>query len=219
MALRRDVYLPAAESVLRLQALLGSLMDLKIADETLSRESTSHLAAISKISVIGSNKTVEAVSRLLTEYGTAFLDLSFHRALLVERQKRIDQVARSVEAFEVARLRRPDAPEKEEPNLRRIVCEGMIAAERQYKGELTEYDSLQADQRKQSLELLRLCGDHTFRVAELSPPALFAAREEIELPLSQEEYLKIQATSLRKNKALLDAFCKRIEEFANAPNS
>ena len=85
MALRRDVYLPAAESVTRLQALLGSLIDLRTPDENLSRESTTHIAVISKISVIGSIKTVAAVSALLNEFNSAFLDLSFHRIILIER--------------------------------------------------------------------------------------------------------------------------------------
>jgi hypothetical protein len=75
MALRRDVYLPAAEGIVRAQQLLGQLVNPALELQDIQKEITNALVAISKIHLVGDQATVEAVMAYNRQLLLAYFEL------------------------------------------------------------------------------------------------------------------------------------------------
>ena len=77
MALRRDVYLRAAEVISRAQNMLMRLTDLSVSDQDFSASFCRDSSAMAQVQVVGTNNTVQAISAFGPELSAAFLELSF----------------------------------------------------------------------------------------------------------------------------------------------
>jgi len=72
-ALRRDVYLPAAEAAVHLNGRMGVLPQLDFAKVDSQLELAEFSAAMTKLQLVGEPATAELASDVLSEYGAAFM--------------------------------------------------------------------------------------------------------------------------------------------------
>jgi hypothetical protein len=84
--LRSDVYLPAAEAIVGMAALVGRVVDLKANEEELNRESRAFGVAIARVQAIATPETMRRVSDLQRTAMTEFMAFRCARMPLVARQ-------------------------------------------------------------------------------------------------------------------------------------
>jgi hypothetical protein len=220
MTLRREVYLPAAESASRLQGILGQLVDLTVSNQILARESLDHVTTMARITVVGSDKTVKAVYSLLSEFNSAFADLSLRRIALTTRQRRLDEVAQALQMTSAEQnrwldiLRGLDPNQRTDPSFWNVVKENLDRLLRQHEEYSTEHEALLTSQLPDRLEFADACLTRALNVAERIPSAVFAVRQELELPLDEEGFLRIHSEGLDKTKAIFRDFVATIRSEA-----
>lgn len=72
-ALRRDVYLPAAEATVHLNGRMGTLPQLDFTKTDAQLELANFSAAMTKLQLVGEPATAELASAVLSDYGAAFM--------------------------------------------------------------------------------------------------------------------------------------------------
>lgn len=221
MSLRRDVYLQAAEAISRTQAILGRLLDLNTPDGDLATESRIDSGVIARIQVVGTDQTVRAVSAFMNEFAVAYAELSFERICLVERKNRIELVKQYREKASQEQdrwlelMKRMNLQGSSDQCLWNVIQGNFEFARKQHEGYSREEQSLWAEQNREHLQSLKSCIEHSSRLAELIPPAVFAVRDELELPLNTDEYMKSFNESMKRGKAALDAFVQKLQQLAD----
>lgn len=75
MSLRRDVYLPAIESVIRSQALLGQIGDPNADLRSIQKKMTEALATLAKVHLVAAEPTVRALMNFQKTQQPAYLEL------------------------------------------------------------------------------------------------------------------------------------------------
>jgi hypothetical protein len=78
-SLRRETYLAAIEAISAGMVAVGRFGELNIKEEELMRSYTDKSPAIAKVSIVGKNDTIEAVTNFNSELLGAFLRLSSNR--------------------------------------------------------------------------------------------------------------------------------------------
>lgn len=179
MVMKRDVYLPAAVSISKLQSLLGQLKNLSVADNDLSRDLIDHVAVIGQIQVVGSDPTVQAIIPLMAEYAAVVTDLAVKRANLVVLKNLVDGLPEECKS--------PDGPFRE------------------------SHSYLQQLGAKE-IELSKSLILGIESVSAKLPPALFAVREELGLPLDRQAYLLLVENTRRKQVEILESQIREIEK-------
>lgn len=97
MSWRREVYLSAAESVSRLQGLLGRVADLNVPDEEFSRIYQDDIAKISRIQVIASERMMSAINSFIAEHLAIYMTMQVDRAVLAAIKRQIDAATEDTE--------------------------------------------------------------------------------------------------------------------------
>jgi hypothetical protein len=179
MTMKREVYLPAAVSISKLQSLLMQITNLSISDDVLSRDAIEHVAEIGKIHIVGSDTTVKTLVALMDEFGTAFRDLFPRRSQLAKLEQAISQLDED---------------------------------KRTNEGEFKDWHPLLQERAKQLVALLKASVSASQKVAEKMPPAIFAIREEMELPLDRDVYLMFVNEALRKNIGAFEEMISAVEQ-------
>lgn len=212
MALRRDIYLPVAEAVSKNQNILVRIADLDIPEEDFSAEFYRNSAAMAKIQVVGSNGTVQAVSAFSHAISAAFLELILSRIPLVMRQKRIESLADFInkshkEIDHYIELMKQLHLEGDVDRRKWKVIDGHVKLVQQHQAKaITDLQQLETQQNEERFKLIKICMDKFSDTSRFIPPAVFAVREELELDLDKESYLKTYNDNIKKGKEVLDSF-------------
>ncbi len=214
---RRDVYLEAAQSISRGFSFLGRLLDLNTSDQELSTAYQEDLSRIAKIQVVATEKTVQAVTAFSNEFTSVYLKLSLDRIPLVKRKNAIELLDMYSEksSHEIDRyvelMKRLNLEGNADERLWKVINDYVEFERTRREQSSQQRQALATQQGKEHLALIKSFIDQNLRLAMLIPPALFAVRSELELPLNREEYMKSFKESLERNKANMDSFLERIQ--------
>jgi hypothetical protein len=196
MALKRDVYLPAVEAITRAHALLGRLTDVNVDQVEIGAQLTADLATISKVQLIGSDTTIQALMAFMKVLMPAFMEMVVQRAPLMVRKHSIALCQTYMDAA-LAENRRLVQLMKElniSGNTDRAAMERLT---RQGQQELEFFHARAKEQKEltdqNNVALFALIE----RLAELMgpitatiPDALISARRDLDLPLDEAGYRK-----------------------------
>ncbi len=179
MVMKRDVYLPAAVSVSKLQSLLAQVTNLNANDADLNRELIEHVAVIGQVQVVGTDLTVQAIIPLMAEYAAVVSDLAGKRAHLMVLKNLVD---------------------------------GLPEADKSPDGPFREWHSYIQQFGAQEIELSKSLIAGIESVSNKLPPALFAIREELGLPLDRQAYLSMIQDTRRRQVEILESRIRDIEK-------
>ncbi|RQR21634.1 hypothetical protein DIE23_37890 [Burkholderia sp. Bp9143] len=196
MALRRDVFLPAVEAGLVMQSSIGAVTNLEMSVATVVERFQASNATFAKVAVVGAQETVTACQQLSAGLGAAFTDLSLQRGTLQQYQNRLAELDRYIAIHEGLR----DSWIKVQQDL---VAKGEKSAEiwtaarghfTQHMNEinkaLTERGNVIQSRDLKQLEANELLAKQLELLSPLFPPALFAMRRELQLPLDEQSFLE-----------------------------
>jgi hypothetical protein len=196
MSWRREVYLYAAESISRLSGLIGMIADLEIPDERLSSGFQEDIAKIARIQVIANDKTIAAVNAFTGEVAVVYVQLFVDRALLCADKKQIQALSEELERSKKARqeyqailVQRSETLQQDQSFRLAISMEIQVSLKKaEYCS--TKIQELMDQLPRAQLALMKSTSDAGFRLGPLITPALFAIREELEMRLDEEAYLR-----------------------------
>jgi hypothetical protein len=213
MAVRRDVYIPAAEAIARIQNVITELADFRADHVVHSRQITADLGSLAKVSVLGTDATVAAISRLTAASTLCYLQLTAMREHLLQRQR---TVKAAITARDNAASQRRQIADLFHQAFKTDNNDATVLRRLQ-----TQFEGDDRAAKERQTEVDRLLEAHTneergvrLRVLEMNqevlrhvPDALLAVRRELELPTNEDALRRMfaeqQAAILRISRRLL----------------
>jgi hypothetical protein len=217
MALRKETYLDAGGHVSRTLQSLSRIANLNYSENDLAKEIGDNFAALAKVQVVGNTDTVTAITALTDSIGLACDALTLGRAALTQRKALIEIQAE---------LARKAWAEKEQvlEHMKLANLEGTMDKRRldylnasfqfqnkEHQAHLTQQHTLEAEQKKALIELIREAAERTAQTARFVPPALFAVRRELDLPLDEDAYLRVFNDSYQNRLNSLNAVLDKLQ--------
>jgi hypothetical protein len=220
MSLRINVYLQAADSVVRSQGLVATLANPDMPEAQAMATYQSDLSAIGKILVVGTEETVKAITQFSNAFNAATLEMFLRRASLAMLDVKIKDKREWVEAsaknrddffqkwIEALKTKEkthlpPDYYQQNHKNWSENYLE--------WSKELTALEKQVLPAR---LELMRFGMELCAALGGFTNPAVIAIRKELELPLNADEYLKLATESGIVQRAAIEGFMKRLTQMA-----
>ncbi|ASW04442.1 hypothetical protein CJU94_40590 (plasmid) [Paraburkholderia aromaticivorans] len=214
MALRREVFLPTVEAALAMQASIGTLVNLAVPAAVALDKFTAGNATFVKVAAIGTQETVTACQTLSSALGRGFWELSLRRGGLENFQNQLADLDRNTAIHEGLR----DSWIKVQQE---FVAKGEKDAEvwqaarahfthhmNEITKALTERSRIVSERQKAHGEMVRIMLKHVETIGPSFPPALFAMRREMQLPLDEAAFLerfnKLRDDQLAVVKATID---------------
>lgn len=215
--LKKEVYLDAIESITKTQGMIAAFSNLNISEDQISSGFANENGKIAKVQLVGSEKTVEAVTKFMGEIGEATLSLMLKRSSLISRKNEIQLI----EGFRVKSQSEVDryVGIMKDLNLRGIIDEQTWAnVKTSYETEFKQLDGLneQLDelwrqQNAEHMEFVKVCMEKFFYISSMLPQALLSAREELDLAIHEEKYLKIVERNVEKGREVFEQFMSQIK--------
>ncbi len=197
MMLKRDVFLPAAEAMIRTQGALGSLADPAADHAAIVRQFTADLATIGKAQVVASESTIDAVMAYLRVVSPAYIQASIERAQMMARREAIAMAKSFMERAD-RDLQRYDELLKEsflsggpDPKLAERLKHLIDTAREARKGHSERYVALLRQNAQASVEVAGRSITRALEIARTIPDTLLAARSDLEMPIDADRYRKI----------------------------
>ncbi|MFA5784495.1 MAG: hypothetical protein WC962_06420, partial [Phycisphaerae bacterium] len=212
MDMRKEIYLKAAEAMTANQMIISSSSNLEISDYELSQKLSESSVILSKVCLIGSEKTVKAVSELSNEMTNQFLRLAIKRIPLVKRKMEIDGLSKQIEhftkeqsqAFEL--MKDYNLRENTDEWARNIINIRIESSKKFLDKAISKRDALSNQNVKELMIYSKLSFEALKEISKYSAPVLIAIREEMDLPFSEERYKEILHASLDKTGKTLNEF-------------
>jgi hypothetical protein len=204
MSLRREVYLQAAAALAHSNASIGRVTIVEYDQNKITKEFTDDLATISRVHIVGSNETVEAVMNYVNELGAAFMNLVRRRVPLAVRMQNIET--------HVALMNRANADrERLLATMQQYNLQGIKDSEKwnalnvqfgfanqQFEAQSQLAARLRIDQMKEQLAVSEYVREIAERNTILLSNAVLAVRNEMEMPLDKKQYERQWAAQREK---------------------
>ena len=211
-SIKKEVYLQATEALTRTQNIVANLANLNIDEQKINAEMVKDAGLIAKVQIVGSEKTVKAVTIIMSSIGTAILELMLERSALVNRKNEI-------ELLEKYRIKSADEIDRYISIMKNVNLEGSQdqrlwdTINQNIEFESTQRDKYEQEindlweiQNKEHLEFTKKCMDKFFEISSLLPDAVLSVREELDLDISNEAYLDIFNKNIEQGKQVFSKF-------------
>jgi len=217
MALRKDVYLAAAEAAAAGLLAVGRFANLDTPHDKLIEGYLDKAPSITKVHIIANEQTVKAVLNFSTELSAAFLRLTVKRIQLVAQKQQIGflraqfdvsikENSRTLELQKQYNLEGLTDPRKWD------VLQQNFEFERARGEQLRqEADTLDASLIPRHLEFLEEVFQESITLGRLLTPALFSIRKELELPIDETEFHRISEEATTKQVESLKKFMRDLQ--------
>lgn len=215
-SIKKEVYLQAVEALTRTQNVVASLSNLNIDEQKATAGMVNDSGLIAKVQIVGSEKTVKAVSTITASIGTAIMELMLERRALVERKARIESLEglRSNAQSEIERyisiMKNLNLEGNQDKRLWDTINNQVEFETKHRDNFIQETSDLWNAQNKEHLEFTQKCMNKYFEITSLLPVAVLAVREELSLPISDEAYLNIFNKNMERGKQVFSDFVERL---------
>jgi len=197
MALRRDVYLPAAEALARCQGALGRLTDVNADQKAIARQLVVDLATFAKIHLVASESTIFALMTYQKTFMPAYFELLELRAPLMNRQRAIEEQQTFMDAAiaehkQIVQLMRDHnlsgSSDTALMDRLKLQSQSLLQRHNQYNEQQT---ALGREQSVAQLNIVEKLTEILERTAPLVPDTLLSARHDIDMPIDDARYRKL----------------------------
>jgi hypothetical protein len=209
LALRKEIYLAAAEAISAGIRAIGSVADMNLSNDEVYRGYLEKAPAIAKVHIIGGEETLRAVAEISSELTSAFLELTAKRMPLVSMKQHIAVLEQQIASFGKERdrmleLMRDHNIEGNGDTRRFTVLQRNFESQQnQIKQYVQEQQKLNLTLYSAQLNLAEGCLTLSSKLAKLAVAAVVSVRRELELPIEQAMY--VQLTDELRTKQQTDA--------------
>ena len=217
MALRKDIYLAAAEAASAGLLAVGRFANLDIPHDKLTEGYLDKAPSITKVHIIANEETVRAITNFSTELTAAFLRLGVKRFQLVAQKQQvgflraqvdesIKENARTLELIKQYNIEGLADRRKWDVLQQNFEFEGN-------RGERArqEADTLDTSLIPRQLEFLEEVYAETIKLGRLLTSPLFSIRKELELPIDETEFRRISEEAIAKQVETLKEFVRDLQ--------
>nr|WP_175799616.1 hypothetical protein [Burkholderia anthina] len=217
MDLRRDVYFGAAKAVTEITSITGALTDVNTSNEKIRDAYSKAIADIAGVHIVASAKTLNAVAEMSHAISKLYLEISLARAKLFMETEKLKALS-SIEATEIQNGTALNEMMKQH-NLSGGTPDQWERIQQQWEihqkiltGQAQKRTEQQKIVLKLSSDMLKQYCEGAGQILPLQASALIAIREELGLPMDENEYLKFID---RSRQATKEATVKGIDFLAN----
>lgn len=216
LAIKKDIYLDAAEAVSAGLSSLANLANLDIPDDKVMEQYTQKAPSLAKVQVVGSMETVDAFLALTGEHSGQMLKLWAIRHQLMAQKRQISSLDVQVSEF------RKEADRFLEM-IKQYNINGIADQNRwgvlQRNFDFEHKRSVETNQKRQDIAhqlaikqiaFIQQCSLATISVSTFVIPVLTAVRKELELPLQLEGYRASVEKSLARQRETLEEYLGEI---------
>lgn len=214
MALRRDIYLAAAEAVSAGMAAIGRFPNLDMPNNEVTDEFQRKSPAISKVHVIATPETAQALSHFMGELNKVLLTLWVKRYELISGKTAISVVGNQIANFERARdgfleqIRKNNIEGVTDKRMMDVLQQNFDFEQKRIIEAANRNVALAEELYQKQLGFAHECVIETNKLGSLITPILSAVRKELELPFDPVAYNEIIREEAVKQQ---EAFIKALE--------
>lgn len=225
LALRKDIYLTAADAISAGLIAVSQFSNLDIPNEKLIEKYIEKSSAITKVHVTAKEETIKSITILTEELNATYMKLFAKRIPLIMQKQRLAFFQNQIDAFSAERDRMLHL-------MRQFNIEGLTDQNRfntiknNFDFELKRIDELIAkrdqlaiDFGMKQLAYARECITESSRLSRFLMPLLISVRRELDLPINEAVYRQIIDESVSKREDYLTEFFKSVQSFMVPPNS
>ncbi len=225
MALRKDIYLAAAEAASAGLVAVGRFANFDIPHDKVTEGYFDKAPSITKVHIIANEETVRAVTNFSINLNAVFLRLSVKRLQLIGQKQQIgflraqgdmslQENSRTLELIKQYNIEGIADPRKLN------VLQQNFEFERA-RGEQVrrEADTLDASLIPRQLEFLEEVYDETIKLGRLLTPPLVSIRKELELPIDETEFRRISEEAIAKQVESLKEFIRDLRSLIAAQHA
>lgn len=217
LALKRDIYVPAAEGVNRLVRLIYSMNDLDLSNDQLVLEQKEASTAIARLQVVASNELIQATNVFMHAFNLAYMEMILKRAPLIDNKIKMDLVEGVLKNVNqdqdrlIEYMRQANLSGSPDQNAMNMLNRSFEYGQTRRTELSAQHQKLWVEQGHARLTLSDACFSEGVKLSNLVPPMLFAARRELEMPIDEAVYLVQHDAYMQKAK---DAFSSFLAEAA-----
>jgi len=214
LALKKDVYLAAAEAVSQGIAVIGNFANFEMPDEAVVKPYSEKSSVIAKVHVIGSFDAIKALNNFTNELSAIYFKLFTERARIFKDKVERDLVFKNIELY--ARQRDGTLELMKQFNLEGSKDPqkwGVLQNSYQFEADsaqqcITQHGALSKQFSQKQLVFMKQCVEYSQKVSVLIPPLLLAVRNELDLPLDEKAYQETVNAGISRQREAVNQFVK-----------
>jgi len=221
MSIRREVYLKAAEAISKAYTIIMGLPQADLQSSSWKKDVNSISESLMKVHVVGTDDTVNAVTRFSSAFSNALLELTESRLPLEQLKARIDSL--SDLSLKSAQERDRYIALMGEYNLKGVTDQRLWETiNNSYEFE-AKRNKEYADEHMLVLQehgvflmgLMKDCYKKAIEIGYLLVPALCAIRNEIDMPIDADGYRSLMEETRAEMEISLNRFIDNIQSKLN----
>lgn len=223
MALRKEVFLSAAEAVAAGMSSIGRFANFDIPNDQVIQPYIEKVPAISKVHVIARTETILLLIQFTSRLGTLYLELFARRHELMDEGNAIARVDNQVAQFGKERDRILEMIKQHNiegvVDQRRwtVLQDNFKFEQKRINDGLAHRAQLAAALQPKHLEFMRQCLSQTEQLGGMLIPILTAIRRELELPIDESAYRQAMVASYAQQQQAIDVFIRKFMPDAAQP--
>lgn len=216
MALRKEIFLDAAEAIVAGIGAVARFADLKVPHDELTKEFNEKRSAIAKVHIIAREETVYAVSAFMDELSATLIRLSLARQPLIQMQSRLKILEDQIQAFGkekdrlVELMKQLNFEGNTEQHRWDFVKNTFEFEDKRANEANQEHQSLTLNLRTVHLNFLEACYESSAQISKLLIPAVREVRSELELPFDESRYRQMIENSSNQQTQLIKEFIAKL---------
>jgi hypothetical protein len=218
MALRREVYLPLAETIAHAFAWLGTVTTRKLTEAEEAPELIRVTAGVAKVQLVGSIPTLTAVAAFQTALTQAYLQATIGRIPLSALKSEIASIDQRVARYGADRdqalelMKGFNLRGDTDTRLRKVINDQFEFAGKQVAQLLDEREEVNRKHSVLSLQLTQESVAQYIQTAKLLLPAIVAIRKELDLGLDEVGYAALVERNAAKQREVFSGFMKQLDQ-------
>lgn len=223
MALRKEVFLSAAEAVASGMNSIGRFANLDIPNDQITQPYVEKAPAISKVHVIANIETILPLAQFTSRLGALYLELFAKRHELINARNAIALVDNQVEQFGKERdrilemIKQHNIEGVVDQRRWEVLQDNFAFEQNRISDGLAHRAQLAAALQPKHLEFMRQCLSHTEQLGAMLIPVLTAVRRELDLPLDEAAYRQAMVESYAQQQQAIDGFIQKCMLNATQP--
>ncbi len=223
MALRKEVFLSAAEAVASGMNSIGRFANLDIPNDQITQPYVEKAPAISKVHVIANIETILPLAQFTSRLGALYLELFAKRHELINARNAIALVDNQVEQFGKERdrilemIKQHNIEGVVDQRRWEVLQDNFAFEQNRISDGLAHRAQLAAALQPKHLEFMRQCLSHTEQLGAMLIPVLTAVRRELDLPLDEAAYRQAMVEIYAQQQQAIDGFIQKFMLNATQP--
>ena len=216
MTLRKDIYLTAAEAVYAGLIAISRFPNFDIPIDKLTDSYIDKAPSIAKTNIVAKETTVNALSNFSVELNATFMRLFWKRMQLASHKQQFDLLKMQADITlkdhgqTLELVKQYNLAGQNDPHRFNLLQQSLTFEQERFRQITQDADTLARTFDTKQLQYVEECTSEVIRLGRLLTPLLFSIRKELDLPIDEIEFLRIQEEAMTKLAASHEEFFQQL---------